>query len=645
MVKINSKECIFQRILILIVLVLILNSLTDKCLAEDYLRVNASEIVNKIESGQPVKYNHTFIDGDISPDNPKIPVYIIITDSIINGSVNLNLLKFSQLSFSRTKFLRDAEFSGCQFEGDISFSGAQFYRDAQFTWATFFGYANFDFAQFNGTAYFDMSDFEYVANFNNVGFGHCAQFSNSHFHNDANFRYSQLKGARFEYAQFDGYADLRHSNFYQNAHFDDVKFSNNAYFESSKFHDDASFYRSNFNKSGYFYYSEFFGNTNFKASKFNNEMNMLSCIFNNNADFEHVSFNGTSFFAASEFRNKTNFDQSNFGNNAYFDEARFEDNAYFNEAQFEGAAFFSLAEFEREANFPLAYFGMYGDFDEARFKDVTNFYKAQFQGDASFALAEFDKDTNFRETRFNKNLNMSSLKFEKLMIDWNSISKDLTCNGPVYLALISNFRELEQFDDADNCYYQYRKWKQDLSERDPLDKLIDHLAWISCGYGVRPGYTLAWCIICIMLFGFLFWLGNGISISTLQINESKSSITWSLSSLWRAVLNTFSQRPMSLPKFARLIKESISRTKVQAESKLNPELIRQALEFLWNRSFTMRISLIDALYFSSMTFISKSPQQWLPRGKWRYAIMIESILGWLLLALFIVTLTKVMIRY
>jgi hypothetical protein len=59
----------------------------------------------------------------------------------------------------------------------------------------------------------------------------------------------------------------------------------------------------------------------------------------------------------------------------------------------------------------------------------------------------------------------------------------------------------------------------------------------------------------------------------------------------------------------------------------------------------MSISFGDALFFSIMVFVSKPPQQWLPRGKWRYAVMVEGVIGWLLLGLFIVTLAKVTIRY
>ena len=45
-----------------------------------------------------------------------------------------------------------------------------------------------------------------------------------------------------------------------------------------------------------------------------------------------------------------------------------------------------------------------------------------------------------------------------------------------------------------------------------------------------------------------------------------------------------------------------------------------------------------------MIFISRGPNEFLPVGKNRYYVILEGILGWLLLALFLVTLGRVMIR-
>ena len=102
---------------------------------------------------------------------------------------------------------------------------------------------------------------------------------------------------------------------------------------------------------------------------------------------------------------------------------------------------------------------------------------------------------------------------------------------------------------------------------------------------MRPSYAVVWSLLTILIFGLVFWIGDGIRRSS---------------------------KPLSGP----VEKDSI------------PE----------------RATLRNALFFSTMIFLSQGPIDFLPVGRHRYYVMLEMILGWLLLALFLVTLGKVMIR-
>lgn len=50
------------------------------------------------------------------------------------------------------------------------------------------------------------------------------------------------------------------------------------------------------------------------------------------------------------------------------------------------------------------------------------------------------------------------------------------------------------------------------------------------------------------------------------------------------------------------------------------------------------------MYHSAMIFTGQTPTNFQPVGAWKYAVMFESVLGYLFLALFIVVLARKLIR-
>lgn len=162
-------------------------------------------------------------------------------------------------------------------------------------------------------------------------------------------------------------------------------------------------------------------------------------------------------------------------------------------------------------------------------------------------------------------------------VEWYTLKDALVYDGITYIKLIKNFREIEQFEDADAAYYQYRQLRQADKEWS-FSKLMDVLSGVSCGYGVKPGYPLIWGFILIIVFALVYKLGNG--IKRLKLKENGDS----------------------------------------------------------------RVSFWDALYFSLVTFTTVGYGDWYPEDRYRKFVVMEGVLGWLLLTLFIVTLANVMIR-
>ena len=282
---------------------------------------------------------------------------------------------------------------------------------------------------------------------------------------------------------------------------------------------------------------------------------------------EYSTIKGDVFFDHSSFSQLVDFDGTVFTKAANFSDSHFHEDAGFSESQFQGEANFSRAHFGTEANFSRARFND-ADFGRARFEKNLNLSSAKIYtlrlSDAIFAEGS--------------NIYLKDFNFNRIVVRWNSIRDHLPFNGSVYLTLIKNFRNLEQFKDEDNCYYQYRKEKQARTKK-IFPRLVDGLVWLSCGYGVRPSHTVLLSVIIMVIFTVIFWASSALQFSAAVASHHAASI-----------------------------------------------------------------SLYDALYFSSMMFLGRNPQNLSIVEGYEYLTVFETLLGWLLMALFLVTLSKVMLR-
>jgi uncharacterized protein YjbI with pentapeptide repeats len=627
--------------------------------APELPEIQASEILYRIENGDAVIYDHVAIVGDLDVGLIDLPlVYeeaeqgqarmvvasrIQIRDCLISGNVN----------FSRAHFKEFMDWSGSIFIGEARFKGAAFFELAAFDAAVFDGYATFRDAWFGKDASFSGAKFGAIANFGNVRFSKDASFGSAAFSSIcANFSDAQFEGdADFTGAQFPGTANFKQASFGRTASFWQVNFGADSIFEEAAFTGFVSFLKSIFGGIADFRHSEFAedltfelalfrGNCIFLSSSFQGDVNFSSARFLGPADFNSVALKDAVFWEA-EFHQLS------------FSRAKIEGNAHFERARFIGAAHFLSSDFGATANFSAAAFSCTASFEDAQFRGSSNFTDALFAGEATFDRTRFIKDVSFSSAQFKEKaqfmgavfcedlkargarftescdltasefhrmlsledarihtmrlfsasfgrdsrISLQGADFDRLEVRWESIKDWLVYDGAVYLALIKNFKNLEWFDDADDCYFQYRKRSQaekKLFAREAgglavnWSKLLDCLAWISCGYGVRPSYTVYLSILLIVLFAGLYWTGDSIVV------------------------------------------EHINSTAVG--SHLAPADEMQSLSFA------------DHLYFSAMIFTARAQVKWFPAGVYRYLATLESILGWLLMALFLVTLGRIMIR-
>ena len=275
--------------------------------------VQASEILAKIERGEPVEYDDVIVEGDLYLSSLDLPTErverteyeikffglteevkvvkspITITNSEIHGNVSFgDTIFLKQVIFGGTViyFHQEPGLHGKQpimfsliadsqtlFSGYASFNGALFNGDADFTFAKFSGYASFNGALFNGDADFTFAEFSGDASFLRAKFSGHTDFWGAKFNGDADFTYAEFSGhVYFSEALFNDDADFTFAEFSSDADFTGALFSDKL---SSK----MNFGSASFGGNATFVDTQFSQYADFREARFNNSLNLTHARF------------------------------------------------------------------------------------------------------------------------------------------------------------------------------------------------------------------------------------------------------------------------------------------------------------------------------------------------------------------------------
>ncbi len=414
------------------------------------------------------------------------------------------------------------------------------------------------------------------------------------FEKDVIFWGTNFQNASFNKTTFSAHSDFSNTSF-GHASFMGTAFDQPVTFDAAEFYDSVSFIDSQFQKDASFNYVRFLDDANFNYTTFGYYAYFSGAQFSKDAQFSGVKFQGPLDFTSANITGIANFFESQFSATS-FSSSIFFGPARFGLTRFSGLSSFGGALFAEEASFVLARFSDAAYFSQAHFKESAIFGLVKFEDIASFQNAAFDSQLNLKSaristllmenSRFGKNskINLNDSDFNRLKAHWDQIKIYVIYDPGVYLALIDNYKGLGWHKDEDDCYFAYRRLEQS-GKGIGWSKALDVIAWLSCGYGVRPGNTVVWALSTIFIYALIFWRGDGIRRSAKPLQGS-------------------------------------------------PEI----------DAVPERATFKNALFFSTMVFLSQGPIDFLPVGRNRYYVIMEGILGWLLLALFLVTLGRIMIR-
>jgi hypothetical protein len=343
------------------------------------------------------------------------------------------------------------------------------------------------------------------------------------------------------------------------------------------------------------YGSQIDGDVNFNNSKFMSKVDLLGTTFLGNASFNYSHFDTIVSLKNASFLKEADFIWAEFKGRLDISNASFPKGACFDHAEIYDYCDFRYGIFEGYASFKDTVFSGYAFFNGAQFDDGASFYRAEFHRETRFGGARFLGYANFNDSRFGDYayflgsefsgpISLNNTRITDFIVNWRSLGGHLVYNEAAYQALIQRFWASGNFDDYYNSYYQFRRLKQSY-EPMGITKVIDILAWMLCGYGVRPLRALGSGLMIIILFGIIYW------------------------------------RAKLVPRF--------NSTNL-AESPTRGQSTISALE--------------EAMYFSTMMFVTRPPYGLHPAGRWRYLTVLEYVSGWLTMALFLVIMARLMIR-
>ncbi len=250
--------------------------------------VNSSEIIAKIQMGEPVTYDNVVIRGDLNLsdlDLPKTHIERTLPDIVSGLSENATPIN-SPIRINNSLIEGRLTFNNIIFNNSLNFVKSQFMNDFLIQGSEFKAYANFKGSEFSGISQFRNSWFKKDVCFSNVAFDNSVNFSDS---------------------RFDGDVAFVEAYFNSPTTFLDAKFNGEVHFTLSQFNRNVIFSSSNFGISWFNKY------TDFSKVQFNESALFDNIYFTNTADFRDAEFYGLLSLESSQFSEDGLFQHATFG--------------------------------------------------------------------------------------------------------------------------------------------------------------------------------------------------------------------------------------------------------------------------------------------------------------------------------------------
>ena len=394
--------------------------------------------------------------------------------------------------------------------------------------------------------------------------------------------------------------------------------------------------------------ASFHGPAGFQAIRVDRQANLRGAAFLAGADFSDGEFLGVGSFIETRFEGgESTFRRTRFRSGAYFEGARFAASADFRsavfgdvasfketewtdvsfagarfwgrvlfwESVFAGTARFDMARAERQVSFDRARFDGPASFEEFIFADPAGFSGVRALEEIGFAGAYFRKDADFRGGTFSGELNLAG-RIQKGL--------DLRRIRSSTVTLLATDPAQVTFGDSATLYLQEARWDElrfrwpelrgRLAAADPGS--IDDLEPVYADLGAqlrRQGR---------------FRDAEACHVEWMDLR--RRHLGWTDPARYGLELFGLSTRYGTDPgRFAGAAASGVL---------LFGLLYRLGRVGLVPVTGGAKASLLDCLLFSLQTFVRAGQSSWRPTGALRFLANLQALLGWIGLALLVVTL-------
>jgi hypothetical protein len=391
---------------------------------------------------------------------------------------------------------------------------------------------------------------------------------------------SSFDGITIERCYIDGDMILSNKKLKSKVSFFKTTFNGTAQIDNNRFEGGANFKHAIFNNNVTFINDSFQGIVNFQWTNFSRSADFSQTQFFGTMEFMNAFFCQEAVFASTIMMCSPSFFKACFNGSALFMGAKINGESDFNPTYFYGNASFFKTQFNNTADFAGSQFIGRAIFSEAIFLKEANFLGAKFEKDADFSSTDFNGDVTMTGTSFNSSINLNEARFSKLKIDWDQI------NGKI------NGRDQLIYNGS--TYLELIKNFRDLEKFEDADSCYYTYRWNKQQYDPERPLNLK-------VLDIISWACCGYGVSLTKTISTSLLLMLAFSGwFWF---------------FGRKLEKDA-------------------------------LGIEDAVSFSVMTFLQVSGASEKYSGiksRHKYAILIESLLGWGLMAVFMVVLTRKLI--